>query len=88
VITASVSRDIRVLKVLQPGSRRGPASEAQTLYEDLTAGNATRSAGGPAISGVDADSGPVRRGRVLDTGTGRPSKKERRQIVRFKGQDR
>ena len=27
---------MRVLKVLDPGTRRGPASEAQTLYEDLT----------------------------------------------------
>jgi ribosome-associated heat shock protein Hsp15 len=27
---------IRVIRVLAPGERRGPAAEAQTLYEDLT----------------------------------------------------
>lgn len=52
VITASVSRDMRVLKVLLPGTRRGPASEAQTLYEDLSPVKiAGPSAGGGCIGG-------------------------------------
>lgn len=36
VLTVSLGGGVKVLKILDPGSRRGPAVEAQTLYEDLT----------------------------------------------------
>ena len=36
VLTIALDRRVLVLKVLAPGARRGPAPEAQTLYEDLT----------------------------------------------------
>ena len=36
VLTFALNDRIRVLKILYPGTRRGPASEAQTLYEDLS----------------------------------------------------
>lgn len=36
VLTFAQGRQIRVIKVLALGTRRGPAAEAQTLYEDLT----------------------------------------------------
>ncbi|MET4636703.1 RNA-binding S4 domain-containing protein [Kaistia defluvii] len=36
VLTLSLERQIRVVKILDPGTRRGPAPEAQRLYEDLT----------------------------------------------------
>ncbi len=36
VLTFPQARDIRVIRVLAPGERRGPAPEAQTLYEDLS----------------------------------------------------
>jgi len=36
VLTFVQAREIRVVQVLQPGTRRGPAPEAQDLYEDLT----------------------------------------------------
>ena len=36
VLTIALERRVLVLKVLAPGTRRGPAPEAQTLYEDLT----------------------------------------------------
>jgi ribosome-associated heat shock protein Hsp15 len=35
VITAAVHDHVRVLKVLAPGARRGPAPEAQGLYEEV-----------------------------------------------------
>ena len=35
VLTFPQARTIRVIKVLALGDRRGPASEAQTLYDDL-----------------------------------------------------
>lgn len=84
VITASVGRDVRVLKVVLPGARRGPASEAQTLYQDLSVVSAVEH---PAAGGQEFAAGPNSRS-VLDTGSGRPSKKERRQLIRLKGQDR
>ncbi|MBU2581369.1 MAG: RNA-binding S4 domain-containing protein [Alphaproteobacteria bacterium] len=88
VITASVSRDMRVLKVLLPGTRRGPASEAQTLYEDLSPVKIAGPSAGGAVSGDQSNTSGPPVGGVFDTGSGRPSKKERRQIVRLKGQDR
>ena len=36
VLTFVQGRDVRVIKVIAFGTSRGPASEAQTLYEDLT----------------------------------------------------
>ena len=36
VLTAAIGSQVRVVKVVAPGERRGPASEARTLYEDLT----------------------------------------------------
>lgn len=36
VLTFAQGRQVRVVKVIAIGHRRGPASEAQTLYEDLT----------------------------------------------------
>ena len=35
VLTFPQARDIRVIKIVAVGERRGPAPEAQTLYEDL-----------------------------------------------------
>ena len=36
VLTFPLGSHIRVIKILAPGTRRGPASEAQRLYEDLS----------------------------------------------------
>lgn len=36
VLTFPQAKQIRVIKVVAPGERRGPAPEAQTLYEDLS----------------------------------------------------
>ncbi|KCV80929.1 heat shock protein [Actibacterium atlanticum] len=35
-LTFAQGRDIRVVRVVAPGERRGPAPEAQQLYDDLT----------------------------------------------------
>ena len=83
VVTLSVRGRIRVLKVLSPGTRRGPAAEAQGLYEDLSP--PTRPAGA-APSDTDADNAvhdqaaPAR-----DPGSGRPTKRDRRLIDRLRG---
>ncbi|MDU8927501.1 RNA-binding S4 domain-containing protein [Alisedimentitalea sp. MJ-SS2] len=36
VLTFAQARQIRVVKILDVGKRRGPAPEARALYEDLT----------------------------------------------------
>ncbi len=71
VITAVLSSNVHVLKVLELGSRRGPASEAQALYEDLT----------PAPLPTKAPR-PQRPER--EKGAGRPTKRQRRQTDRLR----
>lgn len=75
VLTFPQGRHIRVVRILALGTRRGPATEAQGLYEDLKP---------PAkenrIDGPSAGSGPRR-----DPRSGRPTKRERRQIDRLHG---
>ena len=43
VLTFPQARDIRVVRVVALGTRRGPAVEARTLYEDLVADDARAS---------------------------------------------
>jgi ribosome-associated heat shock protein Hsp15 len=70
VLTLSAGAHVRVIKVLAAGERRGPASEARLLYEDLTPP-------APPKEDVPAKSGSRERG------AGRPTKKERRDIRDF-----
>lgn len=73
VLTVTLDRRILVLKVLDPGRRRGPAEEARTLYEDLSP---------PPEAKPPVDAPAAER----DPGAGRPTKRERRAIDRFEGQ--
>ena len=41
VLTVALERQVKVLKVIDAGERRGPAPEAQRLYEDLTSPDGT-----------------------------------------------
>lgn len=36
IVTIALERSVRVLKVRQAGTRRGPFTEAQALFEDLS----------------------------------------------------
>ncbi len=75
VLTFPQGRHIRVVKVLALGSRRGPASEARALYEDLKPPTAeTR---------LPRDAPAARRA----AGSGRPTKKERRALGRLQGEE-
>jgi len=38
VLTIALERQVKVLRVVAPGERRGPYEEARRLYEDLSAG--------------------------------------------------
>jgi ribosome-associated heat shock protein Hsp15 len=69
VLTITLDRRVLVYRILGCGVRRGPATEARTLYEDLT----------PAAE-PDPVTSPVR-----EPGAGRPTKKERRALDRLNG---
>lgn len=83
VVTATLRPRVRVLRVLQLGHRRGPPSEAATLYEELTpapTGPKSPFAGAGRVPGTEfAETRPA--------GAGRPTKRDRRQIDRLKGGD-
>jgi ribosome-associated heat shock protein Hsp15 len=69
VITSRLTRTVRVLKVAAIGARRGPAIEAQRLYEDLT----------PPPERKTEEADPTAwAGRA--PGSGRPTKRDRRLI--------
>ncbi|MER9328055.1 RNA-binding S4 domain-containing protein [Mesorhizobium sp. M0488] len=76
VLTITLERRIFVWKVLNPGVRRGPAEEARTLYEDISPPPAPK---GEAVP----DALPALR----EAGSGRPTKRERRQTDRLLGED-
>ena len=76
VLTITLDRHVLVWKVLDTGARRGPAPEARMLYEDLSPRPA------PAASAVPSAIAPLR-----EAGSGRPTKKERRQTDRLRGGD-
>lgn len=83
VITATVHRNVRVLKVLAPGTRRGPATEARSLYEELTPQTTVPAAQG---GGTDAatEAAPAAHLGNRVPGSGRPTKRERRVLDRFR----
>lgn len=74
VITSTAQKQVRVLEVVAPGTRRGPAAEAASLYKDLT----------PAAPPRSPDRTGDRGHATRDPGAGRPTKRDRRLIHRFK----
>lgn len=75
VVTFAKGSYVRVIEILALGARRGPASEAQTLYRDLNPPEAQPK--------PERDSGPGRRA----PGAGRPTKKQRRAVEKLLGQN-
>ena len=75
VLTFPQGGGIRVVEVRAFGVRRGPASEAQTLYEDLAP---------PAVAEARRDGVPAAEPH-RDAGAGRPTKAERRAFERLRG---
>lgn len=78
VLTFPQGAYIRVVKVLAPGVRRGPATEAQSLYEDLSPVEAQKEVVAEEKKTVVA---------VRETGAGRPTKAERRATDKLRGRD-
>ncbi len=71
VVTFAKGPYVRVIEIIALGQRRGPAPEAQALYRDLNPPEAQPKPERPI--------GPARR----DSGSGRPTKKDRREIERL-----
>ncbi len=71
VLTFAQGPRVRVIKIEALGERRGPAPEAQALYEDLSPPMPPREES-PKAAGV------------RDAGAGRPTKRERRAIDRLR----
>ena len=69
VVTSTHQGRLSVVRVLDVAERRGPASLAQTLYDDLTPKDATAS---------DRPLAPLRAGK-------RPTKRDRRRLDALRG---
>eukprot|EP01037_Dinobryon_pediforme_P013581 gene13581-13701_t len=67
VLTIAMERQVRILKIIGGGTRRGPFEEARLLFEDLS----------PPPPPKEEQS-PQR-----DVGSGRPTKQQRRAIHGF-----
>ena len=70
VLTFLKDSNVRVIKIVCLGARRGPAREAQDLYEDLA----------PPVYIKKEDSKPRVNAGKRKIGSGRPTKSERRAI--------
>ena len=75
VLTIALRGNVKILRVLAPGHRRGPPPEARLLYE-IVEDRQTDPARSPAPATI----------AKRDPGTGRPSKRDRRLIDRLAGQ--
>jgi ribosome-associated heat shock protein Hsp15 len=73
VVTVALDRTVRVLKVAGFAERRGAAESARVLVEDLTPAPEPK----PAAAAAS----------LRSAGAGRPTKRERRAIAHFKGED-
>jgi ribosome-associated heat shock protein Hsp15 len=74
VLTMTVHSRLLVWKIRDPGTRRGPPAEAQGLYEDLSP---------PPLPRAETPTPFV----VRDGGSGRPTKKDRRDTDNLTGDD-
>ena len=77
VLTMSLHGRILVWRIIDPGTRRGPAPEAQGLYEDLSPPPTPKAELSPYDAAI----------AERPAGSGRPTKKERRDTDRLLGSD-
>ena len=75
VLTMSIQGRILVWRILDPGSRRGSASEAQGLYEDMSPPTPPKPKRSPYEAAI----------AERPSGAGRPTKKERRDTDNLRG---
>lgn len=78
VLTFPMHLGIKVVRIVALGQRRGPAKEAQLLYEDLSPPPVPKDSDG----GADGQFAKV---APRDPGSGRPTKRQRRETERLRG---
>jgi len=76
VLTFPKANEIRVIKIVLLGERRGPAGEAISLYEDLSPKKIYETKKEKQLKAVDFE--------IREIGAGRPTKKQRRETERLK----
>lgn len=76
VLTFVKADRVRIIEILEISTKRGPASEAQTLYNDLSPAPAKTSNDDPNVPAPVAS---------RERGAGRPTKRERRDTDRLRG---
>jgi len=77
VLTMALHNRIMIWRIIDCGTRRGPAPEAQGLYQDLSPAPLPKEDLSPYDAAI------AQRGE----GAGRPTKKERRDTDRLRGED-
>jgi len=100
VVTVSVPRGVRVLKIVACGNRRGPASEAASLFEEIVPissgavssrvaahGSSSGSAPTDAAEGGSNSISPASGQPAIEPGSGRPTKRDRRILDRLRSRD-
>ena len=88
VLTLVLNRRVQLVRVVEICERRGPSAAARALYEELTAeGDAIKPSAqsSPRVAPWQpGEARPIRR----PAGSGRPTKKERRETDRLSGKAR
>lgn len=74
MVSVELGRQLRLLEMLAPGTRRGPASEASALFRDLSPK--------PDKTGAEQQTSSSLADR--EQGAGRPTKLERRRLDRLR----
>jgi ribosome-associated heat shock protein Hsp15 len=74
VLTFPQGADVRIVRILGLGARRGPAPEAQALYEDLE----------PPVRPISRAEDDAAAAGLRSRGSGRPTKADRRATDRLK----
>ena len=74
VVTIALDRQVRILKATGFAERRGDAEAGRALYDDMTPPPSPSSDESPKVA-------------ARDPGAGRPTKRDRRAIDRWRGED-
>ena len=80
ILTFHQGRHVRVIKVVSLATRRGPAPEAQALYEDLKPPSADSRLPQTFGAGTPGPQTPA----VRSPGAGRPTKQDRRALDKLR----